>query len=127
MRTKRPIHLNILAVRMPVTAIASILHRISGVILFLCIPLGVWALAHSTHSPDAFAALQNCFTSLYGRIVISAIALAFIYHFLAGIRHLCMDIHLGESLEAARRSVAFLVLGMLGAGAFLGYWIVGGI
>lgn len=83
--------------RFPCTAVASIFHRMSGVILFLCIPVFLWGLEKSLHSEAGFAAVGQCFTSLGGKLFLWALMGSLLYHLVAGIRHLLMDIGIGES------------------------------
>jgi succinate dehydrogenase / fumarate reductase cytochrome b subunit len=100
----RPVFLDFRRLRFPVGAIASIGHRISGVMLVLALPLAVVALEYSLRD-------QATFDALAGWIRLPAVLLAWAcaHHLLAGIRHLLSDVGLGASLPAARRS-AFAVL-----------------
>ena len=99
---KRPVNLNLLNISFPITAIASILHRISGVILFLFIPLFIWLLQTSLEGPGQFLAVQLMLTSPLVKFVIWGILSALFYHIYAGIRHLLMDCNYGETLEGGR-------------------------
>lgn len=101
---QRPKNLNLLTIRLPIPAIVSILHRISGFFLFLLIPLILWALSLSLSSPEDFDNLSLFLTSPLMKFVIWCFLSAFIYHFFAGIRHLLMDIHLGDELKSGRLS-----------------------
>jgi succinate dehydrogenase / fumarate reductase cytochrome b subunit len=111
----RPIYLNLFAIRQPVPAIVSILHRISGALLFAAgIPLLLWAVQRSVVSPEGFAAVVAPFTTPLGRIVVLVLAWCYVYHLLAGLRHLALDLHIGIRLAPARSSAAFvLVLSIL--------------
>jgi succinate dehydrogenase cytochrome b subunit len=111
----RPVYLNLFAIRQPLPAIVSILHRISGALLFLVgIPLLLWFVQRSLASPEGFQAATAPWTTLAGKIVLLVLAWAYIYHLLAGLRHLALDLHLGIRLEPARSSAAVvLVLSIL--------------
>lgn len=111
----RPVYLNLLAIRLPLPAFVSILHRASGVLLFLLgIPLLLWAVQGALVSADAWANIQRIALQPFGKLLLLAIAWAYLHHFLAGIRHLLMDLHIGVSLQAGRRSAAIaLVLSLL--------------
>lgn len=111
----RPVYLNLFAIRQPLPAIVSILHRISGALLFLVgIPLLLWFVQRSLASPEGFQAATEPWTTLAGKIVLLVLAWAYIYHLLAGLRHLALDLHLGIRLEPARSSAAVvLVLSIL--------------
>ncbi len=101
---QRPKNLNLLTIRFPVPAIVSILHRVSGLILFLLIPLMLWALNLSLSSPADFDNLHQFLSCPFMKILIWGFLSAFIYHFFAGIRHLLMDVHVGDELKSGRFS-----------------------
>lgn len=109
MEKKRPVNLNLLTIKFPCTAIASILHRISGVILFLCIPLMLGVLAKSLHSEAEFASLQQCLTTPFAKLVIWLFLAAIIYHLIAGVRHIVMDMGIAETLKGGRAG-AYIVM-----------------
>ncbi|MFN7096450.1 MAG: succinate dehydrogenase, cytochrome b556 subunit [Gammaproteobacteria bacterium] len=91
MKKDRPVNLNLTTISFPITAIVSILHRLSGVFLFLIIPVLLWLLEKSTFSEEGFLDLQDDFTSPLSKIIIWIIVSALLYHLIAGIRHLFMD------------------------------------
>lgn len=105
MHSKRPKHLNLLKITQPIPAMVSILHRISGALLFFPgIPLLLYSLHLLLQSPQDFEALQNCFRD---PLVKAALLLAlwfFLHHLCAGIRHLLLDLHIGVMLPQARAS-----------------------
>jgi succinate dehydrogenase / fumarate reductase cytochrome b subunit len=111
----RPIYLNLFAIRQPVPAIISIMHRASGALLFLAgIPLVLWFMQRTLASPEGFAAAVEPFATPLGKLVLLVLAWAYIHHFVAGVRHLMLDLHLGIDLPSARRSAAVvLVLSVL--------------
>lgn len=99
---QRPKNLNLFTIHFPIPAIVSILHRISGVILFLFIPVLLWGLNLSLASQQDFDDLHQLLMQPWVKFIIWGSLAAFIYHFVAGIRHLLMDIHIGETLIAGR-------------------------
>ena len=111
----RPVYLNLLAIRQPLAAVVSILHRISGALLFAVgIPALLWAVQRSLASPETFARWQSTMAHPLAKLVVLALAWAYIHHLLAGIRHLMLDLHLGLDLPSARRSAtAVFVLALL--------------
>jgi succinate dehydrogenase / fumarate reductase, cytochrome b subunit len=111
----RPVYLNLFAIRMPLPAIVSILHRASGALLFLVgIPLLLCVLPHALATPESWAQMRAAFDAPLAKLIAIVLAWAFIHHLLAGIRHLLLDIHIGGELPAARRSAALtLVLAVL--------------
>jgi succinate dehydrogenase / fumarate reductase cytochrome b subunit len=115
---KRPVNLNLFTIRFPIPAIASILHRISGVILFLFIPFVLWGLHLSLASQQDFDDVHQFLTSLWVKLVIWGVLSALIYHLIAGIRHLLMDMGIGETIKSGKLgaqitigiSVIFIIL-----------------
>jgi succinate dehydrogenase / fumarate reductase cytochrome b subunit len=103
----RPVYLNLFAIRMPLPAFVSILHRASGALLFLVgIPLVLRTVQRALLSPDAWGQMRSALDAPFAKIVAIALAWAFIHHLLAGIRHLLMDAHIGVELRGARQSAA---------------------
>ena len=110
MNHQRPINLDLGSLKFPPMAIASILHRISGIALFLLLPLMLYFLKLSLASAASFEHLQMLITTcVWYKLVILAFTSAFMYHLLAGIRHVFMDMGFGETLVAARRSSVFVI------------------
>ena len=111
----RPVYLNLFAIRQPLPAIASILHRASGALLFLVgIPLLLWFVQRSLASPEGFAAVTGPLATPFGKLVVLVLAWSYLFHLLAGVRHLALDLHVGIALAPARRSAAIaLVLSIL--------------
>lgn len=123
-RRRRPRFFNVMQLQMPVGAITSIAHRISGVVLALVIPFCIYVLQLSLQSPRGYALAGGMFGRwpLKGLAILTIWALA--HHVLAGIRHLLSDVDIGSQLPAARRSAwavnctAVLIM-LLGAGVLL--------
>jgi len=107
----RPVYLNLLAIRLPLPAFVSILHRVSGALLFLIgIPLLLWAVQRALVSADAWAQMRVMVAHPFGKLVLIVLAWAYLHHFLAGIRHLLMDLHIGVNLQAGRQSAAVVLV-----------------
>src|SRR5437762_532946 len=99
----RPVYLNLLEIRQPLPAIVSILHRISGAVLFLVgIPVLLWGVHASLKSADTFAQWQSVIAQPLWKLVALVLAWAYIHHLLAGLRHLALDVHVGVELAPAR-------------------------
>lgn len=110
----RPKHLNLMQIRLPVPGIVSIMHRISGVVLFLLIPLLLWLFQASLESPASFAALHAVVAHPLMKLLLLGLLWGYLHHLLAGLRHLFLDLHIGTELETARRtSLIVLVSGIL--------------
>ena len=105
---KRPKNLNLLKIRMPVTAVVSILHRVSGIVLFLSIPYVVWLLSQSITSQAGFNYVLNVFSTDCGKLINVILLWAIVHHFFAGIRFLLLDIDIAISREATIK-MAWLV------------------
>jgi len=103
----RPVYLNLFAIRMPLPAIVSILHRASGALLFLVgIPLVLCTLQRALASPESWAEMRQVFQSPLVKLITIVLTWAFLHHLFAGIRHVLMDVHVGVELASARRSAA---------------------
>ena len=106
---QRPKNLNLFTIRLPVNAVVSILHRVSGVSLFLAIPLILLAFQYSVSSSQNYLMLANLLDTWLLKVLLIGLAWAFFHHFFAGIRHLLQDIHWMTSLNNARLSSKILL------------------
>lgn len=114
MKPNRPVNLDLTTIKFPPMAIVSILHRVSGVIVFLFIPLLLWMFQASLESATSFSQLRDLLATPLFTLLIWATLAGLIFHLLAGIRHLLMDLHITESLEAGRRSaIAVIILSII--------------
>lgn len=123
-RKKRPKHLNLLKIRLPITGIASINHRLSGVILFLAIPVSLYFLQLSLSGAGGFKETLNCLSSPWVKLALIPLIWAFTHHLLAGFRFLLIDQNIGGELSAARKTawfvvVAAVIVSLLVTGAWL--------
>ena len=120
---KQPMFLNLLQIRFPVTAIVSILHRITGVLSFLAIPTMIWILSQSVRSEKTFNNLKALMEITSYKLFLLALLGALTYHVIAGVRHLLMDIGIGESKCEAKLS-SYIVFALFGLSMILiGYYI----
>lgn len=120
---QRPKNLNLLTIRFPLPAIVSILHRISGVVLFLMIPFLLWGLKLSLASAQDFDDVRQFMAYPLCKLIIWLLLSAFIYHFIAGIRHLLMDVGIGETLKGGRFSAKLTLLISAICILLLGRWL----
>lgn len=123
MKHKRPINLNLFTIHFPIPAIVSILHRVSGVILFLMIPFMIWGLDLSLASQESFDDLHQLMTSPLIKCVILGLLAAFIYHLVAGIRHIIMDMGTGESLKGGKLGAQLTLIISLILIVLAGIWL----
>jgi succinate dehydrogenase / fumarate reductase, cytochrome b subunit len=106
---KRPKNLDLSSLsnyRLPLPGKVSILHRVSGIGLFLFLPVLLWLFSASLTSAETFATFKSVFSSLPAKVVAAGLLWAFVHHFCAGIRFLLLDLHVGIEKEAARKSAA---------------------
>ncbi len=105
-------------------AFVSILHRISGILVFLLIPLLLSALGRSLASPEGLAQVKETWSTPVYQLFVWAFVGAMIFHTFAGIRHLLMDIHIGDSRCAGRFGARLVIICSLVA--FIAtYWFLG--
>jgi len=107
----RPVNINLIKIKLPISALTSITHRLAGMyIFFITFPLSVFLFYLSISSSESFLNLTN---TLIGSFYISTfVAFSYLvlwYHILTGVRHLIMDMHIGESLEASKYSSIFVL------------------
>jgi succinate dehydrogenase / fumarate reductase, cytochrome b subunit len=124
-RTNRPEFRNINALtdlptyRLPPAGWVSILHRVSGALMFVLMPFIIWMFDTSISSEISFAKFTAAFTVGLGfvpgwfmKLVVLALIWAYLHHFIAGLRHLWMDVNHAVSKEFGKSSALFtLALG----------------
>ena len=100
----RPVYLNLFKIRLPVGGVTSILHRATGAVLVLLLPFALYLLQRSLQEPAAFADIARRLMTFEGRVVLLGIVWMFAQHFFSGVRHLLMDVGIGDDTAAARVS-----------------------
>lgn len=100
MNKTRPVNLDLGTIRFPVTARASILHRVSGVFLVAGIAVLLYLLDLSLSGPEGFAEAASLLGAPLARFVLWVVLAGLIYHAAAGVKHLLMDLGIGEGLES---------------------------
>jgi succinate dehydrogenase / fumarate reductase cytochrome b subunit len=116
----RPKYLDIMRIRQPVPAIASILHRISGFGLFIAIPFLLCALQLSLKSAEAY---RELISNPLVKLLLIGLAWALFHHLFAGIRFLLLDVQLGLQLERARASAFIAIVAAIVCALALGVWL----
>lgn len=96
---KRPVNLDIGTISLPITAYVSILHRASGVFLVAGVAVLLWLLDDSLASEESFASVKAIANSFFCKLIVWAVAAGLIYHTVAGVKHLIMDLGYGETME----------------------------
>lgn len=106
MEKTRPKYLDLFKIRLPLPGWVSILHRVSGLGLFLCLPFLLWLLDNSLHSRSSFAYFQDLVSRPLIKLLLLGLTWAFLHHLFAGIRYIALDLHWGTELPAARATSA---------------------
>ncbi len=109
-KISRPRFLNLLQIRFPATAVVSVCHRISGVLLLVLVPLFLLLFERSLQGADPFQQVLQLWDHLLVRLIVAAGLWALIYHLISGVRFLLLDIGVGLNRGAAQGS-AWLVAG----------------
>ena len=111
MKDKRPVNLDITFSALPITAYTSILHRISGALLFVGVAALIWLLDCSLASEESFNATKDIMTGFIAKLILWVVLSGLVYHSVAGIKHLIMDAGIGETLEggATGSKIVFVV------------------
>lgn len=119
----RPKYLNLFQIRLPLPGLVSILHRMSGAVLFLLLPLLLVLFELSLESAQTFARFKVVFSHWAIKLIVIGVVWAYLHHLCAGIRHLALDLNYGTELAAARASswavLALSVVLTLAVGALI--------
>ena len=125
----RPINVNpsdLFAFAWPISALASITHRIAGFVLFAGIAFGLYALDISLDSAEGFDALLMKVKSPIGMFVTWGLLSALAYHFVAGIKHLLLDLEVGDTLEGSKFAARTTLLVSAILILLAGLWVIQG-
>jgi succinate dehydrogenase / fumarate reductase cytochrome b subunit len=117
---KRPKNLDLLRIRLPVGGVVSILHRVTGVLLVLLLPLAFLLLQSSLQSPEGYAQVVALLSSLPARVLLLFVTILLAHHFLAGVRHLLLDIDLGISRRGGRLGAWLVLVAVVGTAVVAG-------
>ena len=121
--SRRPVYLNLLKIKLPIAGIMSIIHRATGVFMFLALPYLIHLLDLSLSGPEGFAEANAAVQGLVGKLFVFLIMWSLMHHLLAGIRYLLIDIHYGVEKAMAQQTA----LGVVVAGPILGLLLTGGV
>lgn len=105
----RPVNLDLQTIHFPISAIASIVHRVSGVIMFVSVGILLWLLATSLSSPIGFIKASSLVDGFLVKFILWGILTALAYHICGGIRHLLMDFKYFEELEGGAQSAKVVI------------------
>ncbi|OOZ42015.1 succinate dehydrogenase, cytochrome b556 subunit [Solemya pervernicosa gill symbiont] len=110
---RRPVYLNLFKITLPATAWVSVLHRASGVLMFLAIPASIYLLGLSLRDSSGYNQVLSILSHPISLLVMLSMLWALIHHLLAGIRFLLIDIDIGIEKESSRRSAWWVVIAAL--------------
>lgn len=110
MKDKRPVNLDISTIHLPLAALTSITHRVSGLIVFFGIAVLLWLLDISLSSEEEFNALRAAGLSSLAKFFLWGVLSALAYHMVAGVKHLLLDLGIGESKEAGQRGAQITIV-----------------
>ena len=122
MKKQRPVNLDLTTIKMHPAANASILHRVSGVIMVFAIGILLWTLSLSL-SAEGFAQIQGYLDGFFFKFIIFGIISALTFHVLMGVRHLFMDLGHFEELSSGNASAKTAMLIWLVISALVGVWL----
>jgi|TARA_R110001592_G_scaffold650_2_gene3496 succinate dehydrogenase / fumarate reductase cytochrome b subunit len=127
-KSNRPVNLSLATVievnlKSPV-AIASILHRLSGILLFFVVPGLLALLSCSLASPESFASTKELLSGVAAKAVLFVSLAGLVYHLLAGIKHLIMDWGFAETLEGGRAFATSTLVASAFAIAAVFVWVM---
>jgi succinate dehydrogenase / fumarate reductase, cytochrome b subunit len=123
MSNGRPKYLDLFKIKLPVPGLVSILHRISGLGLFLFLPLLLWLFQSSLTSPDSYLRYRDAFANPLVKLLLIGLLWAFLHHLLAGLRFLALDLHYGTALPTARATSWVVLATAIVLTAILGVWL----
>lgn len=104
MNKPRPKHLDLFRIKLPLPGFVSILHRASGAVLVLALPLLLAAFDQSLRSIETYTSLSESLAHPLARLFALGLVWALLHHFCAGLRYLAIDLHLLHGLAGARSS-----------------------
>jgi len=123
MKQNRPINLDLRTLHFPVMAITSIMHRVSGIIIFVCLPLMIYWLQLSLASNESYDHMLELLDKSYDKLILWGFLSALVYHFMAGIRHMIADFGYGETVAVAKKTAGLLLILTVITTVLLGVWV----
>lgn len=123
MKDNRPKNLDFSTLRLPLPAITSILHRVSGVFIFAGIAVLMWLFSESLSSEQGFNNVAMWMDNLIVKLLIWAVISGLLYHLIAGIKHLLMDLGIGETLDGAQTGAKLVVALSVISIVLTGVWL----
>lgn len=123
MKDKRPVNLDLTQFSFPLPALTSIVHRITGVALFVGVAILMYMLELSLSSEEGFASVKECLDGFFATLIIWGLVAALLYHLVAGIKHLLMDFGIGETLEGGQKGAKIVIVVSVVLIVLAGVWL----
>ena len=123
MKSERPIYISVTQYAWPLTAIGSILHRLTGMVLVVGTFYLLWLLSLALESEQGFMDVKQLLELNSQKTLVLLTVIALFYHLFAGIKHLLMDVGVGETLIIARRATVFVWVATFLAGLLAALWL----
>ncbi|KZX74952.1 succinate dehydrogenase, cytochrome b556 subunit [Oleiphilus sp. HI0009] len=123
MENKRPVNLDLTQFKFPLPALTSIAHRITGVMLFVGLVFLMYGLDLSLSSEQGFAEAKALFDNALVKFIIWGVVSALLYHLVAGVKHLIMDLGVGETIEGGELGAQITIVLSVVLIVLAGVWI----
>ncbi|MFH1496179.1 MAG: succinate dehydrogenase, cytochrome b556 subunit [Pseudomonadota bacterium] len=123
MARSRPVYLNLFKIRLPLPGVVSIMHRASGALLFLLLPLLLYVLQLSLSSEQGFVEVQGWFGLPLVKLLLIGVIWGYLHHFCMGLRYLALDFDIGVDLPQARFSSWLVLAVSIAATILIGIWL----
>jgi succinate dehydrogenase / fumarate reductase cytochrome b subunit len=123
MVNRRPRYLNLFRIKLPLPGVVSFLHRVSGALLFVAIPLFLAVFQLTLDSAETFEQVKQGFGNLLTKMVLILLLWGFLHHFFAGLRFIAMDMGFGMELGKTRRNSWLVFAFSLTLTALIGGWL----
>ena len=123
MENKRPVNLDLTQFKFPLPALTSIAHRITGVMLFVGLVFLMYGLDLSLSSEQGFAEAKALFDNALVKFIIWGVVSALLYHLVAGVKHLIMDLGVGETIEGGKLGAQITIVLSVVLIVLAGVWI----
>ncbi len=119
----RPVNLDLSQFSFPLPAITSVIHRATGLILFVGVAFVLWAFQESLSSEESFNAIKSVMQGFLAKLILWGILSALLYHLVAGTKHLLMDMGVGETLEGGKLGAKITLVVSIVLILITGVWI----
>jgi succinate dehydrogenase / fumarate reductase cytochrome b subunit len=123
MSRRRPVYLNLFKIRLPLPGLVSIMHRASGLFLFLLLPVLLYTLQQTLASEQGFAEVKDWLQLPLVKLGVLAVVWAYLHHFCMGLRYLALDFDIGVNLPQARFSSWLVLVVSIATVLLIGIWL----